>query len=98
MICDDSIRSIDTIQILFPKFTLIRSHPTDLLHFLEYRRKDVRVVVRSLLLYDRNQSLETHACINMFCGKGSEGAVIFAVELDEDVVPDLKDIWVVLID
>jgi hypothetical protein len=34
----------------------------------------------------------------MFCGKWPERAIILAIELDEDVVPDFKDVRVILID
>jgi hypothetical protein len=34
----------------------------------------------------------------MLCGEWPERPIILTVELDENVVPDFEDIWVILID
>jgi hypothetical protein len=49
-------------------------------------------------LDDRNQALEAHSSIDVFVWKRSEGTISLTIELDEDVVPDLNDVWIVLID
>jgi len=98
MICNNSIRSIDAVCILFAKFALIWPYSADFLHFLEDRYEDVGVIVRPLALDYGHQSLEAHASVNVLCRKWPERPIIFTVELDENIVPDFEDIWVVLID
>ncbi len=54
------------------------------------RDEEVRVVVALLALDDGGQALESHARVDVGLGKGREAAVEVAVELREDVVPDLE--------
>ena len=54
------------------------------------RGEEVRVVVALLALDDGRQALEAHARVDVGLGKGREAAVEVAVELREDVVPDLQ--------
>jgi hypothetical protein len=98
MICNDSISSINAVYVLFSEFALIRSDSTDFLYPLENRCENVGVIVRSSVLDYGHQSLEAHSSVDVLCRQRSEGPIIFAVELDEDVVPDFEDIWVILID
>ena len=61
---------------------------------LEDGRPQVGVVVRALVLDDAHEALEAHARVDMLRGQRLERAVGLAVELDEDVVPDLEHIGV----
>src|SRR5579872_6834180 len=56
------------------------------------RHEDIGIVIARFALENRADPLETHTCINVLGGQGSEALVFVAVELDEDEVPDLNDL------
>ena len=60
--------------------------------------EDVGVVVGSFVLEDGDEAFEAHAGIDVFGWEGAERAVLLAIELDEDVVPDLDDVGVAGVD
>lgn len=93
-----TIRSIDPIYIAVTKLACVRSHTCDLLNPREEWSKDICVVIRSYTLNGCNEALKAHASINVFGGKGLQRAIILAIELDEDIIPDLHDEWVIFID
>jgi hypothetical protein len=45
-----------------------------------------------------DKAFKAHAGVNVFGGKRLQGTVILAIELDEDIVPDLHNERVVFID
>jgi hypothetical protein len=98
MIRHNSISRIDPIDVLLPKLTLVLPRPRQLLDLVEKGGEDVGVVVRADILEDRDKTFEAHAGVDVLVGEGSEGGVGFAVELHEDVVPNLEDIGVVHVD
>ena len=56
------------------------------LNSIEDGREDIRIVVGHLILEDRRDTLETHACINVH-GRQRSKALLVAVILREDEVP-----------
>jgi hypothetical protein len=98
MICNHAICSIDTIYVLITEFACVWPYTRDLLYPREERRKDVRIIIRPYTLNSGDKALKTHASINMFGGKGFQRAVILAIELNEDVIPDFYHKGVVVID
>ncbi len=60
--------------------------------------EDVGIVVRVLALHHAYQALEPHTSINHIHRQLLETAVSLAVELHEHKVPDLDNLWVVLVD
>src|SRR5207253_2326827 len=62
------------------------------------RREYVRVIIARLPLNHRRHALEAHARIDMLRRQRRQLAVLAAVELDEDEVPDLDDIRRPLVD
>ena len=89
VICNDTVGGIDAVLVFIAELARVWPNPSQLLDLLEEREENVRVVVRTLVLDNGDETLEAHAGVNMFRRERLEGAVIFAIELDEDVVPDL---------
>jgi hypothetical protein len=63
--------------------------PGEAADFLQERLKEIRVVVRQRLLHDRRDALEPHARVDRGRRQRDQAPVGLAVELHEDVVPDL---------
>ncbi|KAI5309940.1 hypothetical protein KEM55_002081 [Ascosphaera atra] len=95
---DDSVGGVDAICVLGGELAGVRADAGDLADLVEQGGEDVGVVVGGLVLEDGHETLVAHAGVDVFGGEGLEGGVRLAVVLDEDVVPDLKDIRVVLVD
>mmetsp|Transcript_79385 Transcript_79385/g.230479 ORF Transcript_79385/g.230479 Transcript_79385/m.230479 type:complete len:459 (-) Transcript_79385:73-1449(-) len=66
-----------------------------LLDCLEDRLEDIGVVVAALVQQDRRDAFQAHAGVDALGRKGDEAAVLLALELHEDVVPNLEDVGVV---
>mmetsp|Transcript_34600 Transcript_34600/g.67744 ORF Transcript_34600/g.67744 Transcript_34600/m.67744 type:complete len:395 (-) Transcript_34600:164-1348(-) len=98
VICDDPVCHIDTISIFLSDLSRVRPDPSLLSDGLEDRNKNVRVVVRPLVLEDGGDALETHASVDMLARKDGQALVLVAEHLDEDHVPDLKHVGVVHVD
>ncbi len=64
----------------------------------EDRRPEVGVVVAPPVLKHRDQALEAHAGVDVAGGQELQGPAGLAVELDEDVIPDLEDVGVAGVD
>ena len=60
--------------------------------------EDIGVVVGVLALEHTHQAFEAHTGVDDLVGKPFERTVGFAVVLHEDEVPNLDDLWIVLID
>ena len=67
-------------------------------NLVEQRSEDVSVVVGSLVLHGADEALEAHACVHVVVGQRLKLAIGLAVILHEDEVPNLNDLWVVLVD
>lgn len=50
MVSNDTVRSVDAINILRTKFPLVRPDSGQLVDFVEYRNKDISVVIRAFVL------------------------------------------------
>jgi hypothetical protein len=98
MVRNYAICGIDAIFVVITEFACVRSHACDLLYPGEEWSEDICVVIRSCTLDGCDKTFKAHARINMFGRQGLQGAIIFAVELDENVVPYLYDKGVILID
>ena len=94
MIRDDAVGDIDVIVELSAVWPRARARANR----FENRRPQVGVVVRALVLNHRDEALETHAGIDVLRRQRLERTIGLAVELDENVIPDLKDIGVAGID
>ena len=68
-----------------------------LFYDIKQRFKEVGVVVGVDALQDAGDAFEPHACVDVLGGEWFEGSGL-AIELDEDEVPDLDDVGVVLVD
>ena len=66
MIGDDTVRGVDTIDILCTKFALIWPDTSQFVDFVEYWGKDISIVIRPFVLNGGDQSLETHASVDVF--------------------------------
>lgn len=97
MVRDDSIRCINTVRVLLSKISLVWSHSTDLLRFLNDRREKLCVIVRPFPLYYGHKPFKTHCPIDVVFGKGPMGTITFAIKLDEDNVPEFEHVWVILV-
>jgi hypothetical protein len=93
-----TIRSIDPIYIAVTKLACVRSRTCNLLDTSEEWSEDVCVIIRSYTLNGSNEALKAHASVNVFSGKGLQRAIILAIELDEDIIPDFHNEWVIFID
>ncbi len=60
--------------------------------------EDISIVVRGLTLEGANEALEAHAGINDVSWQLLQTAIGHAVILHEDDVPDLDDLWMILVD
>jgi hypothetical protein len=98
MIRNYTICGIDTIHIIITELACIWPNTCDLLNPREEWSKDVGVIIRSYTLNGCDKALKTHASVNVFGGKGLQGTVILAIELDEDIIPDLHNEGVIFID
>lgn len=98
MVGDDSISSIDTVFVFITKLAFIRSCASKLLDLGEYRGENVGVVVGRDVVEYRNKSFETHTSVYVLGRKCSQFTRRLTVVLDENVVPDLKDIRVIGVD
>jgi hypothetical protein len=98
VVSDNAVGSVDAVGVLYTKFSRVWAHTGQLLYACEDGSKDISVVVGPLVLNHGNQTFKAHAGIDMLCGEGLKRAVFFAVVLDENVVPDLEDVGVVLVD
>lgn len=98
MICDNSVRSVDTVDILLAKLSSVGSRPGELLDLVKDGSEDVGIVVGSNVLKDGDESLEAHSSIDVLVGQRSERAVGLSVVLHKNVVPDLEDVRVVVVD
>ncbi len=67
-------------------------------HGLQERGEEVGVVRRAHALQDRHDALKAHARVHVLIGQRLEAAVRLRVVLDEDQVPDLHHLRVVLVD
>ena len=97
MVGDDTVCGIDTVFIFVAELARIWPNASQLLDFLEERLEHIRIVVGSLVLDDGYKTLKTHTRVDVFRRKRFERTIFFAVELDENVVPDLEYIGVVLV-
>src|SRR5579864_5873342 len=82
MICDDSVRGINSINVIGTFLPCIWSRSRKFLNPRKQRREHIGIVVGHLVLKYRDKSFETHASIDVFCREGSERTVCLAVELD----------------
>jgi hypothetical protein len=64
---------------------------------MEDRHEMVQVIVGPSTLDYRCQPLETDRRVYVVFWKGFEGAVVFAVELDENIVPDFDHVRVTFV-
>ena len=98
MIGNDPVVCVYTICVLISEFAAIRPNASQLLYPGEYWSEYVSIVIRPLILHDRDETLEAHSRIDVFGWERAEGTVFFAIELHENVVPYLENVGVVLID
>jgi len=98
MISNHAIRGIDPIFVVITELACVRSHACDLLDPREEWNEDICVVIRPCTLDGCDKTFKAHASVNVFGWQGLQGAIILAVELDENVVPYLYDEGVILID
>ena len=62
---------------------------------VEDGKKDVGVVVGTLVLNNRDQSFEAHAAIDVFLGQRLQRGISFTIERHEDQVPNLQHVRIV---
>lgn len=98
VIRDDSIGSVDTVFIFVTKFAFIRSCASKLLNLGKYGSENVCIVVGRDVVEYGNKSFETHSSVYVLGRKCSQFTRGLTVVLDENVVPDLKDIGVIGVD
>ena len=94
VIGDDAVGDIDVIIELSAVWPRAGTRANR----FENGRPQVGVVVRALVLNHRDKAFETHAGIDVLRRQRLQRTIGLAVELDENVIPDLKDIGVAGID
>ncbi|KAI3487195.1 hypothetical protein L1887_48905 [Cichorium endivia] len=95
---DDAVGGVDAVGVLCAELAGVGARAGELLDLGKDGGEDVGVVVGGLVLEDGDEALEAHAGVDVLCGEGPQGAVVLAVELHKDVVPDLDDVGVVHVD
>lgn len=98
MIGDDSIGSVNAVFVFVTKFAFVRSRASKLLNLGEYGSENVGIVVGRDIVKYGNKSFKTHSSVYMLGRKCSQFARGLTVVLDENVVPNLKDIGVIGVD
>lgn len=98
MVRNDTVGGIDTVSVLRSELSSVVPDSTELLDLVEDGGKDVGVVVGTLVLNDGNQALEAHSSVDVLAGKRLQRPIGLTVELNENVIPDFKDVRVVLVD
>lgn len=98
MVRNDSVGSVNAILVFVSELAGIVPRPGQLLNLGEDGREDIGIVVGRDVVEDGDEPLEAHTGVDVLVGKGAERAGRFTVVLDEDVVPDLEDVWVVGVD
>lgn len=98
MVGDDSVGGVNAIHIVGTKAPLVRTDAGEFTDLVKNGKKDICIVIGSSVLDDRDQTLKAHAGVDVFGRKRAKRSIGFAVELDEYIVPDLQDVWIVLVD
>ncbi len=98
MVGEDAVGGVDVALVLGAELAAVLPGTGKFVDRVEVGAEEVGVVVGADVVQDRDEALEAHAGVDVLVGQGAEGAVGLAVELDEDEVPDLEDIGVVLVD
>ena len=94
----DAVGHVDVAVVLGADLSGVRPGAGDAADLVEEGDEDVGVVVGVDALQDGREALEAHAGVDVLGREGPEAAVGLAVELDEDVVPDLDDVGQVGVD
>ena len=50
-----------------------------LMDSIEIRKENIRVIIRHLILNDRCQTFQTHACVNTFRRKWDQCSIVFSI-------------------
>src|ERR1700730_16169375 len=72
--------------------------PHDLSDCSDRPGEDIGIVIRMFALQNANETLESHAGIDMPGRKGLKTSILQSIELDEHVVPDLDNLRMIVID
>mmetsp|Transcript_65922 Transcript_65922/g.187259 ORF Transcript_65922/g.187259 Transcript_65922/m.187259 type:complete len:297 (+) Transcript_65922:2540-3430(+) len=95
---DDAVRHVHVVRVVVADLARVGPRAGLRLDVVEDAREHVGVVVAALVHEHRGHPLEAHAGVDALCRQLDEAAVGLAVELHEDVVPDLEDVGVVHVD
>ena len=98
VISNDTVGSINSINIVLSVLVSVLASLGNLLDLLEERVENIGIVVGSLILKDRDETLETHTSIDVLGRESLQGAILLAIVLHENVVPDLKHVWIIHVD
>mmetsp|Transcript_14965 Transcript_14965/g.41000 ORF Transcript_14965/g.41000 Transcript_14965/m.41000 type:complete len:731 (+) Transcript_14965:541-2733(+) len=98
VVSDHTICHVHEVRVSLANLTSVWPCASLLLDISKDTRKDVSVVVASLVHEHRRHTLEAHTCVDALGWELGEGAIDLPVELHEDIVPDLQDVWVVHVD
>mmetsp|Transcript_24074 Transcript_24074/g.61499 ORF Transcript_24074/g.61499 Transcript_24074/m.61499 type:complete len:563 (-) Transcript_24074:625-2313(-) len=95
VVSDHAIRHEDIAGVLVIILVLVwRRGGSECVDGVKEPGEDVDLVVRRLAEEDGRDALEPHASVHAGRRQRRQGAVLFAVELHEDVVPDLEHVGV----
>mmetsp|Transcript_40179 Transcript_40179/g.87808 ORF Transcript_40179/g.87808 Transcript_40179/m.87808 type:complete len:236 (+) Transcript_40179:2656-3363(+) len=98
MVSDDAVRHIHVVLILIADLASVRAGLGLLLDGAEDMLEEICIVVAALVHQHRCHPLKTHTSIHALGWQLSQRTILFAVELHEDIVPDLEHIRVVHVD
>lgn len=98
MVGDDAVGGVDAIYIVGTKAPFVRTNAGEFSDLVKNGKEDICIVIGSPVLDGGDQSFKAHAGVDVFRGKGTKRPIVFAVKLDEDIVPDLQDVRIVLVD
>lgn len=97
MICANTIRSINPINILIAKKTSVISSTRDFLNLCKYSSENISVVIGTLILQDADKTFETKSSINMLVWERKKAKILLTVVFHKHNIPYLQNVWIVLV-
>ena len=80
-----------------PKFPVYGRGSDEFLYPRYDGHENNSVVVGHFILEHRDHALETYTSIDVFDGQGFKSTILFVVKLDEDIIPDFDQGWVITV-
>ena len=95
MVRHNTVCRVNSVDILYTELTRVRTRVSELLNFVKQRSEHVRIVVRTLVLQNGYETLETHTSVNVARRQRTKRTILLTVKLNEHIVPHFNHIRVV---